>query len=75
MRHVMLTSSVMRSAGYDDDSWTLEVKFSSNELYRYLRVPCLVFVGLIKAESAGDYFNKYIKGRYECYHACQEVQA
>jgi len=75
MKHIMLTSSVMRSAGYSTADWTLEVKFSSNELYRYLRVPCLVFVELINAESAGDYFNEHIKGRYESHRVNQEAQA
>jgi hypothetical protein len=72
MKHIPITSSVMKSAGYDLPSWTLEIKFMSDEAYRYLRVPCLVFVELINSTSAGEYFNEHIKGRYESHRVYQK---
>ena len=63
-----LDSSALLEAGY---SWlwqALAVRFVSSpeRVYVYQGVPEEVFAELISADSAGGYYNAYIKGSYEC---------
>lgn len=44
---------------------SLEIQFASGYCYRFGKVPEKVFEGLLKAESAGTFFNKSIRGFYE----------
>lgn len=63
-----LDSSALQEAGY---SWlwqALAVRFVSSpeRVYVYKDVPEQVYLELIAADSAGGYYNAYIKGSYEC---------
>ncbi len=63
-----LDSSALQEAGY---SWlwqALAVRFLSSpeRVYVYQDVPEAVYLELVSAESAGSYYNTYIKGSYEC---------
>lgn len=60
----VLISSAIRSVEYDPISETLWIEFSSRRTYAYFGVPESVYLGLLKAYSAGEYYNSYIKGRY-----------
>jgi hypothetical protein len=59
-----IESSAVRTMGYDPDSSTLEVEFSSGDVYRYYRVAPADVEGLILAGSKGTYINQVIKPRY-----------
>jgi hypothetical protein len=54
----------MNSAGYAERMKILEIEFSSREVYHYFDVPKKLFVDLLKADSAGKYFNQCIKGKF-----------
>jgi len=43
---------------------TLEIEFCRGTVYRYFEVPRSVFDGLLGADSAGSYFNRYIRNRF-----------
>lgn len=58
------TSTVIRRVRYDEDVEELTIWFVSGNIYRYSRVPVLVWDGLSTAKSAGTYFNQHITGRY-----------
>ena len=63
-----LDSSALQEAGY---SWlwqALAVRFLSSpeRVYVYKDVPEQVYLELIAADSAGGYYNTFIKGSYEC---------
>ena len=63
-----LDSSALQEAGY---SWlwqALAVRFVSSpeRVYVYKDVPEQVYLELIAADSAGGYYNSFIKGSYEC---------
>ncbi|MGW8396401.1 KTSC domain-containing protein [Streptomyces lydicus] len=58
-----VSSSNIRSIGYDAEEMLLEVEFFSG-IYRYYSVPESVYQGLISASSHGRYFAQKIKGRY-----------
>lgn len=64
IQRVHVSSSDLRSVGYDAGSQTLEIEFNSGGIYRYYGVPTGVHAGLMSASSHGKYFNVQIKGRY-----------
>ena len=61
-----VSSSNIKSIGYDVDNKVLEIEFNwGNALYHYFGVPAEVHAELMAAESHGKYLAKYIKGVYE----------
>lgn len=65
MEHISVSSSHLRSVGYEPDSSTLEIKFRGGGFYRYYNVPLSVYNGLMAASSHGRYLHRHIKGRYQ----------
>lgn len=57
---IALSSSLVASIAYLSDA-TLEVEFRRGTVYRYRDVPRAVFDGLLQAESAGQYFQRYVR--------------
>ncbi|TDE09149.1 KTSC domain-containing protein [Jiangella asiatica] len=68
MRRWPVSSSALRSVGYDLRSWTLEVEFVSGEVYRYFDVEPLDVDALLAADSMGAYLNEEIKPNYDYVH-------
>lgn len=59
-----VVSSNIAAVGFDEDTGTLQVEFSSGTVYEYQGVPKDVYDGLMAAESKGSYFAKHIRGAY-----------
>ncbi|WP_165219543.1 KTSC domain-containing protein [Affinirhizobium pseudoryzae] len=60
-----LRSSAIRRAEYMSATRILRIWFvESGGPYDYYGVPESVYLGLINARSAGEYFNSYIRDRY-----------
>lgn len=57
-------SSMIRSAGYNQDDKKLHVKFNDGHTYVFSDVPNSVYQDLLKSESAGGYFNNSVRGKY-----------
>jgi hypothetical protein len=68
MRRQPVSSSALRSVGYERQSQTLEVEFASGEVYRYLGVELIVHKALLRADSMGRFVNERIKPRYPSVH-------
>ena len=67
VQHYSVSSSAIRSVGYDPASGRMEIVFrSSPEAYVFCRVPQHVFEGLLHAGSKGRYYHDHIKDRYDC---------
>lgn len=62
-----VTSSNIRSVGYDPHKKLLEIEFNSGAIYQYDDVPQHVYDNLMTAESVGSYFNSVIKPNYEAW--------
>lgn len=60
MRDPVSSSNIM-SAGYDEQSGTLEVEFKDGAVYQYFNVSSSIYDEFKKASSKGQYFNAYIK--------------
>ena len=59
-----VSSSNIRSIGYDSESNTLEVEFLSGRVYQYFDVPESIYNELMHASSHGSFFHRYIRDRY-----------
>jgi len=59
-----LNSSAIRAVDYDPYTGTLDIQFASRRTYTYHGVPEYIYYGLISADSAGEFYNTHIKGRY-----------
>jgi len=64
MRRTPVSSTNIRSVGYDSSSQTLEVEFHNGGIYQYYGVPSSVYQGLMNASSHGSYLAQHIKDRY-----------
>lgn len=59
-----VSSKIISEIGYDEDQFTLAVKFANGGLYHYDDVSPEVYSDLISAPSVGGYFLKEIKAKY-----------
>jgi KTSC domain len=66
MKRMPVTSSTVATVGYDPNSMTLEIEFTSSSVYQYFDVPEVEYRNLISAESIGEYFSQNIKDKYRC---------
>ncbi|NUM79266.1 KTSC domain-containing protein [bacterium] len=64
MDRIEVTSSELKSVGYDPNLGILEVEFRNGGIYRYLDVPQYHYDSLLTAESLGKYFNANIHTHY-----------
>ena len=64
MNRVTVTSSNIRSIGYDEPSQTLEVEFSGGGIYQYPSFPKDLYEEFMAAESHGHFFYERIKYEY-----------
>lgn len=65
MDRTSVSSSNIRSVGYDPATKTLEVEFHSGGLYQYHQVPQSIYDGLMAASSHGRYLEQNVKGVYD----------
>ena len=67
MNRVPVSSSSLRSVGYDEAASVLEVEFVDGGVYEYSNVPVRQHLSLMSASSIGSYFATNIKkGGYPC---------
>ena len=64
MQRTRVSSSNIRSIGYDPQSATLEVEFTSGDVYQYFNVPEHLYRGLMNASSKGQFLGDYIRNSY-----------
>jgi hypothetical protein len=64
MQRQFVSSSDLRSVGYDPQQQLLEIEFNSGGIYHYSGVPTSVYSALMSAGSKGQYFHRFIKDVY-----------
>ena len=64
MQRKIVSSSNIRSIGYDTLATTLEIEFNSGGIYQYSGVSNSTFQALMNANSHGTFFRDFIKDRY-----------
>ena len=70
-----MDSSLIRGALYWPDHRALELCLASGRRYLYLGVPPDIAEGFAAAESKGGYFNRAIRGRFDCHPLRDEEPA
>ncbi|WP_312515480.1 KTSC domain-containing protein [Anaerospora sp.] len=61
----ILQSGSIRSIRYDSIKQELEIQFLYNGIYRYQKVPLVVYEELLKDFSQDSYIEKQIKPNYQ----------
>lgn len=64
MERIHVSSSNLRSVGYDYEESILEIEFHSGSVYQYFNVPQQRYESLINASSKGSYFAAHIRNIY-----------
>lgn len=64
MERTGISSSMIRSIGYDESSSTLEIEFNSGAIWDYYDFPISVWYEFEGAESQGKFFHASIKNHY-----------
>ncbi len=64
MQRESVSSSNLRSVGYNCLTGTLEVEFNSGSVYRYRDVPHERYTRLMEAGSKGSYFHAHIRNSF-----------
>lgn len=62
---IKINSSNIEEVSYDYSECKLYIKFKSGRIYEYKDVPFQIFKGLINTNSAGVYFNRFIRNAYD----------
>jgi KTSC domain len=63
---IRVRSSAISAVGYDEQTMRMKITFQQGHTYDFCGVPKHIFEGLLRAASAGTYYNQYIKDRYQC---------
>ena len=64
MERQSVSSSNLRSVGYDENNQVREIEFQTGSIYEYFGVPQVVYTGLMNAPSKGTYHNENIRTSY-----------
>ena len=64
MQRVSVSSSNIRSIGYDKQSATLEVEFTSGDVYQYFNMPDHLYQQFLHTASHGQFLNDHIRYNY-----------
>ena len=64
MNRKSVSSTNIKSVGYDEQNKILEVEFKSGWVYQYYSVPLEIYDALMNAPSHGRYFHQFIKDKF-----------
>jgi hypothetical protein len=65
MKRDTVTSSNLRSVGYDKAKKVLEVEFRTGAIYQYEDVPEAIYTQLLRAPSHGEFFSRYVRNDFK----------
>lgn len=75
MQRDPVSSTTLKSVGYDDDLQILELEFVHGGVYQYLDVPTEEYAELMNADSLGSHFSHNIRGVYEYKEVDEKVKS
>ena len=64
MQRTQVSSTAIKSVGYDPARLILEIEFTTGNIYQYRGVPPATHAVLMGESSHGTYFNTRIKGHF-----------
>lgn len=71
MQMINIESSNIAAVGYSDREKELYIQFNEGRIYRYMKVPAVVYVGLLASKSKGRYFSEQIRDFFQ-FEQCDE---
>lgn len=60
LESIMVDSSAIYSAEYNNNESTMLVYFNNDSIYKYHDIPLFYWRGLFESESKGKFLNKFI---------------
>jgi len=66
MEKQSVTFSAKSAVGYDQINHRMKICFKTGKIYDFCNVPRQIYEDLLSASSKGTYYNKNIRGRYQC---------
>ena len=75
MEREHVDSEAIAGVGYDAAARVLEIEFTSGAIYLYFDVPQYLYVGLMGADSHGQYFAEHIRNAGFDYRHLDEDEA
>ncbi len=64
MDRIPMSSSNIKSAGYDEGNSILEIEFKDGNLYQYFNVPLNIWENFKLASSKGKFFAFHVKEKF-----------
>jgi hypothetical protein len=64
MQRTPVNSSNIKSIGYDVATSTLEVEFTSGDIYHYFNVPSFLYQQFLHSTSHGQFLSDHIRFNY-----------
>ena len=64
MNRIPVSSTNISSIGYDPQSATLEVEFTTGNVYQYFNVPEHLHQQFLNSSSRGQFLNEHIRYNY-----------
>lgn len=64
MQRTPVSSSNIRSVGYDASQAILEVEFTSGDVYHYYGVPTYLYEQFMSSSSKGSFLSDHIRSSY-----------
>jgi KTSC domain len=61
-----VTSRAISAVGYDGTNHRMKILFNNGKIYDFCNVPRHIYEEILSASSKGTYYNKNIRGRYQC---------
>lgn len=65
LESIMVNSSAIYSAEYNNEEKTMLVYFNNESIYKYHSIPLFTWRGLFESKSKGKFLNKYIFRNYK----------
>ncbi len=67
MKMIRVISTAIRSIGFDPETRCLKITFQQGDTYEFWGVPSRLYVGLMCANSHGQFYNRYIRNCFSNY--------
>ncbi len=66
MKMQPVISRAISAVGYDEINFRMKICFKTGKTYDFCQVPRYIYEELLSASSKGNYYNKNIRGKYQC---------
>ena len=66
MQMIPVQSSAISAVGFDAFTQRMKIRFLEGGTYTFCGVPAHIFEGFLAASSKGRFYDRHIRGRYQC---------